>query len=73
MVDKIATTNLDRCIGCGQCVIVCETKVSQLKKKDEEIELPEDAADLYMKILAQTKSKWHMFKVRLKWALGMRV
>ncbi|MFX1428066.1 MAG: DUF362 domain-containing protein, partial [Promethearchaeota archaeon] len=51
MVDDKAIVNLDRCIGCGNCVATCETEAMQLNKREKEIVPPEDTNDLYQKII----------------------
>jgi Fe-S-cluster-containing hydrogenase component 2 len=54
--DMVAMVNLDRCIGCGLCVTVCEFDAISLtdKKETEKIEPPAKLMDTYMKI-AQEK------------------
>ena len=73
MVDGVAIINLDRCIGCGNCVTVCSTNANQLRKKDEEIVPPKDTQALYMKILSSRVSKWKMLQMGLKILLKQRV
>jgi electron transport complex protein RnfB len=46
----VVSINLDRCIGCGNCVAVCESGASHLKKKEEETVPPEDLPELLQKI-----------------------
>jgi electron transport complex protein RnfB len=50
MVDGIAVVNLDRCIGCGNCVVLCSSNANRLKKKEPESEPPDDK-ETYYKIL----------------------
>jgi ferredoxin len=42
MVNGVSTVNLDRCIGCGNCVVVCESNASRLHKKERELVLSKD-------------------------------
>ena len=53
MVDSIATVNLDRCIGCGNCVASCLDAAIQLRKKEEELIPPPSSESLYENILAK--------------------
>jgi len=48
----IATINLDRCIGCGLCVTVCEFDAMFLKdkKETEKIAPPANLVETYMNI-----------------------
>jgi ferredoxin len=52
--DEYATINLDRCIGCGNCVANCPSEAMQLVKVKVETAPPEERADLY-RILAERK------------------
>jgi Fe-S-cluster-containing hydrogenase component 2 len=51
MNDGVAAVNLERCIGCGNCVVNGESDAIQLKKKELEQPLPKDMNDMYSKIL----------------------
>lgn len=73
MVDGKATVNLDRCIGCGNCVITCESGATRLYKKDKELVPPKDKDATYMKIMSRKIGGWNMFKLKLKILLGLRV
>ena len=73
MVDTVSTVNLDRCIGCGNCVITCESNATQLKKKEEELLPPKDKDATYMKIMSRKVGRWNIFKLRMKMLLGLRV
>jgi electron transport complex protein RnfB len=73
MLDGIATVNLDRCIGCGNCVTICPSGANQLQKKHKEIVPPKNQQTLYLDMLANKVSKWDMLTVRLKMWLGMKV
>ena len=57
MVDSVATINLDRCIGCGNCVPICSSSAIELQKKEEELLPPEDTAALYMSIMSKKVAK----------------
>ncbi len=48
----VASVNLDRCIGCGLCVTVCEFDAMSLKdkKETEKIEPPANLVETYMNI-----------------------
>lgn len=73
MVDDVATVNLDRCIGCGNCVVICPTNANQIKKKEEEFVPLKDKETVNMKILSNRVGKWNMFKIRMKMLLGLTV
>jgi Na+-translocating ferredoxin:NAD+ oxidoreductase RNF subunit RnfB len=53
MVSSIATVNLDRCIGCGNCVANCLDDAIQLRKKEEELIPPPNTISLYVNILTK--------------------
>jgi Na+-translocating ferredoxin:NAD+ oxidoreductase RNF subunit RnfB len=53
MVDSIATVNLDRCIGCGNCVANCLDDAIQLRKKEEQLIPPPNTISLYGNILVK--------------------
>jgi Fe-S-cluster-containing hydrogenase component 2 len=73
IIDGIATINLDRCIGCGNCVSICASNASQLRKKDRELVPPKDMNDMYMKIMYKKAGKWNMIKMVVKILLRRRV
>ena len=73
MTDGMAAINLDRCIGCGNCVVICESNAIQLKKKDKETLPPKDMIDLYTKILTKKVGNWHMLKIGVKMLLKQKV
>ena len=52
MVDGIAVVNLDRCIGCGNCVVLCSSNANSLQKKEQEIVPPDDKEAYYMTLLS---------------------
>ena len=52
MVDSIAAVNLDRCIGCGNCVVLCPSNANSLQKKEQEIVPPDDKEAYYMALLS---------------------
>lgn len=66
MVDGIAVVNLDHCIGCGNCVVICTTGAIQLKKKESEQPLPNDMNDMYSKILMKKVGALNMLKIGAK-------
>jgi len=53
----VAVIDLDRCIGCGNCVASCDFDAAQLRKKETETVPPKGAGDLYMKIMAKKTGK----------------
>jgi len=57
MTNGVATINLDRCIGCGNCVVICESDAVQLKKKEQETIPLKNIAALYDKIAAEKSGK----------------
>ena len=60
MLDGVAAVNLDRCIGCGNCVVVCEYAFTQLKKKEAEKILVKDKDALNMKMLSNKVGRLNM-------------
>jgi electron transport complex protein RnfB len=52
MVDGIAIVNLDRCIGCGNCVVLCPSNANSLKKKEQEFVPPDDKEAYYGTLLS---------------------
>jgi electron transport complex protein RnfB len=68
-----SVVNLDRCIGCGNCVITCKTGATRLVKKDVALVPPKDKDAAFMKIMSAKVGRWNMLKLRLKMLLGMRV
>lgn len=73
MVDGVATVNLDRCIGCGNCVVVCDTSANRLWKKEVETTPPKDTQALYMKILSSRISKLKLLQLGAKVLLKLKV
>jgi len=65
--------NLDKCIGCGLCVPTCPTKAIQLRKKEHETVPPQNAMQLYMKILEQKAGKKVRYLLMLKNLFGMQI
>jgi electron transport complex protein RnfB len=53
MVDGVSLVNLDRCIGCGNCVVLCSSGANRLKKKETESVPPADKEAYYMTLLSQ--------------------
>ena len=53
ILDDVAVVDLDRCIGCGNCVASCDFDAAQLRKRDTEMVPPKGAGDLYMRIMAK--------------------
>jgi len=49
--------NPDRCIGCGNCVAICPSNASQLRKKEEEIVPVKDKDAFYMNLLSSRRGK----------------
>jgi NAD-dependent dihydropyrimidine dehydrogenase PreA subunit len=73
MTEGVAAISLDRCIGCGNCVVICETNAIQLKKKESEQSPPKDMNDMYTKILMKKVGKWNMLKIGAKMLLKAKV
>ena len=73
VANGVSVVNLDRCIGCGNCVITCESGATTLVKKPVALVPPKDKDATYMKIMSGKVGKWNMLKLRLKMMLGMRV
>ena len=51
MIDDKSVVNLDRCIGCGNCVPTCGMKAMALQKKEKEIVPFENSDALYQEIM----------------------
>jgi ferredoxin len=49
-----AVISLERCIGCGNCVVTCASEALKLVKKDEETVPPMDAPALYRTLAERT-------------------
>jgi Na+-translocating ferredoxin:NAD+ oxidoreductase subunit B len=59
----VSLVNLDRCIGCGNCVTTCPAGAMALVKKDTEVVPPEDSEDLYETIMVNKKGKLGTIKL----------
>jgi Fe-S-cluster-containing hydrogenase component 2 len=55
LLDGIASVNLDRCIGCGNCVVLCPSGANQMRKKEEELVPVKDKDAFYMNLLSSKK------------------
>jgi len=73
MVNGVAIVNLDRCIGCGNCVATCDANASQLWRKEVESLPPKDTEALYTNIMSKKVGKWNMLKMGMKILLRLRV
>jgi electron transport complex protein RnfB len=73
IAEGVSTVNLDRCIGCGNCVITCKSGATRLVKKPVALVPPKDKNATFMKIMSGKVGAWNMLKLRLKMMLGMRV
>jgi len=73
MSDFTVTINLHRCIGCGNCVVTCESNAIRLKKKDEEVLPPKDMIDLQKKILFKKVGKLSLLIMWVKKLLKQKV
>lgn len=73
MVDGISQVDLNRCIGCGNCVTVCAGNANRLRKKTEEVPLPKDKDEYYMTILSNRTGWRKMLILKTKMLLGLRV
>jgi len=73
IVDGVATANLNRCIGCGNCVANCKENANRLVKREHELLPPKDTGALYTKIMIQKVGKWNMLKIGAKALLGHKV
>jgi Fe-S-cluster-containing hydrogenase component 2 len=71
--DGTAVVNLERCIGCGNCVVICPAEAITLKKKEEQLVPPKNMGKLYQSILAKKIGRLNMLKVGAKMALGRKV
>ncbi|MFH0769485.1 MAG: 4Fe-4S binding protein [Chloroflexota bacterium] len=73
IVNGVVTINLDRCIGCGNCVVVCSSQAIQLRKKEEETLPPKNSSATYVKILSEKIGKWNLLKLGAKMLLRQKV
>jgi ferredoxin len=55
--ERIAVVNLDRCVGCGNCVAICPSSAGHLRKKEEETIPVKDKDAYYMKLLQSRQGK----------------
>ncbi len=51
MVDEKSKVNLGRCIGCVNCVAICEVSAMKLVKREEEVVPPKNIMELYQQIM----------------------
>ena len=73
MVDEKAVVNLDRCIGCGNCVTYCGQKAMTLIKKSK-VKVPPRSRDaLYMRIMMEKKGLFGALGIGVKRLLGKKV
>ena len=73
MENGTASVNLERCIGCGNCVVICPADAISLHKKERELVPPKNTGKLYQAILAKKIGRLNMLKVGAKMALGRKV
>jgi ferredoxin len=59
----IYTVNLDRCIGCGNCISSCPSGAMSLLEKEKAVVPPMDTQDLYDTIMANKKGKLGKIKL----------
>jgi len=71
--DGGAVVNLERCIGCGNCVVVCPAGAITLQRKEKELVVPKDMGKLYMGILAKKIGRLNILKIGAKMVLGRKV
>ena len=67
---RVAVVDLNRCIGCGNCVVTCPTGAMRLRRKDGQVVPPEDWESLYDVIMA--KKRGAMGKVGLAMKLMLK-
>jgi len=72
MADGVSTVDLNRCIGCGNCVTVCTADANRLRKKTEELPLPKNKDEYYMTILSDRIGWRKMLILKTKMLLGLR-
>jgi Fe-S-cluster-containing hydrogenase component 2 len=73
MEDGIAKVNTDRCIGCGNCVVLCPSGANKMVHKEPEKVPPKDKVTANRAALARKVGRWNMLKIRAKMLLGMKV
>ena len=65
-----ALVNLDRCIGCGNCVVTCPTGAMSLLRKKKETVPPQDTEALHDEIMAHKKGTIGRMRLVGKLMLG---
>lgn len=73
IVDEISTVDLDRCIGCGLCVLDCTGSAMMLQIKDDKHLPPENRDDMYKKIMVERYGMTGMLKIMPKMLLGRKI
>ena len=73
LVNDVAFINLNRCIGCGNCVVTCASNAIKLRKKERETVPPKDIVALWSRILSQKVGKLNMLKIGAKMLLKRQV
>jgi Fe-S-cluster-containing hydrogenase component 2 len=58
-VDEKSKVDLDRCIGCGNCVAICPEDAIQLKMKEKREVPVETMDDLYEKMNEKLQKKYN--------------
>ena len=56
IVDIVAVVDLDRCIGCGNCVALCSSNANRLERKEQEIVPPYDKDAFYTNLLSHRQA-----------------
>ena len=62
----VSQVNLDRCIGCGNCITSCPSEARSLVKKEKETIPPKDSENLYDIIMDNKKGKLGKIKLAAK-------
>jgi electron transport complex protein RnfB len=57
MVDNMATVDLDRCIGCGNCVTVCRPAATRLASREPKVVPPVDKISMKREMLSRKKGR----------------
>jgi electron transport complex protein RnfB len=70
---KVASVDLDRCIGCGLCTSTCQANAIRLLKKEKETVPAKDHFSLYRKIMLERLKPFDKLKIIGKVMMGSKI